>query len=76
MLRFGIDLGGTKTEGAILDGDGCERFRERVATDATSYPAVLAGIVSPETGNPLDDPLDPVAAAHHLFAHAHRPCPP
>jgi fructokinase len=44
MLRFGIDLGGTKTEGAILGADGHERFRERVATDATSYTAVLAGI--------------------------------
>jgi fructokinase len=44
MLRFGIDLGGTKTEGAILGADGHERFRERVATDATSYTAVLAGV--------------------------------
>lgn len=44
MLKFGIDLGGTKTEGAILDGDGRERFRERVATDASSYQAVLAGV--------------------------------
>ncbi|MFO1362214.1 MAG: ROK family protein [Burkholderiales bacterium] len=44
MLRFGIDLGGTKTEGAILDGDGRERFRERVPTDPSSYEAVLAGV--------------------------------
>ncbi|HSD41573.1 MAG TPA: ROK family protein [Burkholderiales bacterium] len=44
MLRFGIDLGGTKTEGAILDADGRERFRERVATDASSYVSVLTGI--------------------------------
>jgi fructokinase len=44
MLRFGIDLGGTKTEGAILDGDGRERFREREATDSSSYEAVLAGV--------------------------------
>jgi fructokinase len=44
MLKFGIDLGGTKTEGAILDGDGRERFRERVATDSSSYAAVLAGV--------------------------------
>jgi len=43
-LRFGIDLGGTKTEGVILDPDGRERFRERVPTDASSYDAVLAGI--------------------------------
>jgi fructokinase len=44
MLRFGIDLGGTKTEGVVLDGDGRERFRERVPTDPSSYDAVLAGI--------------------------------
>ena len=44
MLRFGIDLGGTKTEGVILDADGRERFRERLATNATSYMAVLTGI--------------------------------
>lgn len=44
MLRFGIDLGGTKTEGAILDADGDVAFRERIATDPSSYPEVLAGI--------------------------------
>ena len=46
MLRFGIDLGGTKTEGAILDPDGSVIFRERIATDPSSYEAVLAGIES------------------------------
>jgi fructokinase len=44
MLRFGIDLGGTKTEGVILDSEGRERFREREATDPSSYEAVLAGV--------------------------------
>jgi fructokinase len=43
-LRFGIDLGGTKTEGAILDADGRELFRERVTTDPSSYATVLGGI--------------------------------
>jgi fructokinase len=43
MLRLGIDLGGTKTEGVILE-DGRETFRERAATDASGYEAVLAGI--------------------------------
>jgi fructokinase len=43
-LRFGIDLGGTKTEGVILDPYGHETFRERAATDASGYEAVLAGI--------------------------------
>jgi fructokinase len=44
MLRFGIDLGGTKTEGVVLDAEGHARFRERVATDSSSYDAVLAGV--------------------------------
>jgi fructokinase len=44
MLRFGIDLGGTKTEGVVLEDDGSERFRERLATDPSSYDAVLAGV--------------------------------
>ncbi len=44
MQRFGIDLGGTKTEGVVLDGDGRARYRERVATDPSSYQAVLAGV--------------------------------
>jgi fructokinase len=34
MWRFGIDLGGTKIEGCVLDGDGAVRFRERIATEA------------------------------------------
>ena len=44
-LRFGIDLGGTKTEGIILDAAGKTRFRERVPTDASGYHRVLDGIV-------------------------------
>jgi fructokinase len=44
VRRFGIDLGGTKTEGVILDADGREAFRERAATDSSSYRAVLGGI--------------------------------
>ena len=44
MLRCGIDLGGTKTEGVILDAGGREVFRERVATDSSSYETVLGGI--------------------------------
>ncbi len=44
MLRFGIDLGGNKTEGVILDGAEGELFRERVPTDASDYDAVLGGV--------------------------------
>ncbi len=40
-LRLGIDLGGTKIEGLVLDGEGTELVRERVATPAGDYPATL-----------------------------------
>jgi fructokinase len=43
-LRFGIDLGGTKTEGVVLDAAGREILRERAPTDASRYEAVLDGI--------------------------------
>jgi len=43
-LRFGVDLGGTKTEGVILDGERREVWRERTPTDASSYDAVLSGV--------------------------------
>ncbi|HEY4415803.1 MAG TPA: ROK family protein [Verrucomicrobiae bacterium] len=33
MFRIGIDLGGTKIEGVILDPDGKELFRKRIATE-------------------------------------------
>jgi fructokinase len=35
MIRMGIDLGGTKIEGLVLDGDGRELFRRRVETQAS-----------------------------------------
>jgi fructokinase len=46
MLRFGIDLGGTKTEGAILDATGAVVLRERIPTDATSYESVVDGVAA------------------------------
>lgn len=33
MFRIGIDLGGTKIEGIVLDPEGRELFRQRVATE-------------------------------------------
>ncbi len=33
MFRIGIDLGGTKIEGVVLDADGKEVFRKRIATE-------------------------------------------
>src|SRR5271170_1101137 len=32
MFRIGIDLGGTKIEGIVLDGQGKELFRRRIET--------------------------------------------
>jgi fructokinase len=44
-MRFGIDLGGTKTEIIALADDGNELLRRRVATPRGDYPATLAAIV-------------------------------
>ena len=45
MLRIGIDLGGTKTEGAVMDADGKILFRERRPTPAAQgYEAILNNI--------------------------------
>ena len=44
-LALGIDLGGTKTEAIVLDVQGAERWRQRVATpSAQGYDAVLAAL--------------------------------
>lgn len=44
-MRIGIDLGGTKIEGLVLDKGGIERERLRVATPAGSYEESLEAIV-------------------------------
>lgn len=45
-FRIGIDLGGTKTEGIVLDADGKQLFRERRPTpQADGYEAVINNIV-------------------------------
>lgn len=45
MLRIGIDLGGTKTEGVAMDADGIILFRERRPTPAAQgYEAILNNI--------------------------------
>ncbi len=46
MLALGIDLGGTKTEAALLDGAGVVRWRQRVATPGGDYGATLNTVVS------------------------------
>ncbi len=48
--RLGIDLGGTKTEVVVLDPDQRPVYRERVATPADSYDAILATIADRVTG--------------------------
>lgn len=45
MIRFGIDLGGTKIEILALDESGSECYRQRVATPHGSYVETLDAIV-------------------------------
>ena len=44
-MRIGIDLGGTKTEGAVLGDDGVFLERHRMPTPTTDYVAICAVIV-------------------------------
>lgn len=46
MIRIGIDLGGTKIEGVVLDEQGVELLRQRVATPEGDYQGTLAAIKS------------------------------
>lgn len=45
-MRIGIDLGGTKTEVAVLDDRGAFRLRRRVPTPAGDYRAGIATIAA------------------------------
>jgi fructokinase len=45
-LRMGIDLGGTKIEGLVLDDKGRELARERIPTPSGAYPATLQALAS------------------------------
>ncbi|HEY0835118.1 MAG TPA: ROK family protein [Azospirillum sp.] len=45
MIRIGIDLGGTKTEGIALDSGGNQIARRRVPSPRGDYPATLRTIV-------------------------------
>jgi fructokinase len=44
-MRIGIDLGGTKIEGLVIDKAGTEKARLRVPTPATSYEQGIEAIV-------------------------------
>ncbi len=43
-MKIGIDLGGSKIEGLVLEADGRELSRRRVATPANDYQAIIATI--------------------------------
>ena len=41
-----MDLGGTKIEAVVLDGQGASLWRERVATPAGNYRAILSAVAA------------------------------
>ncbi|SDE30000.1 ROK family protein [Rhodospira trueperi] len=43
-VRLGIDLGGTKIEGLVLDGAGTERARRRIPTPRGNYAATVSAV--------------------------------
>jgi fructokinase len=45
-FRIGIDLGGTKIEGAAIDVSGSVHFRRRIATPMQDYPATIGAIIA------------------------------
>ena len=45
-FRIGIDLGGSKIEGAVIDAQGVIRVRRRIPTPAGDYCGTVAAIVS------------------------------
>ena len=46
MMRFGVDLGGTKIEIVALDEQGAERHRQRIATPFDDFSATLTALVN------------------------------
>jgi fructokinase len=46
LPAIGVDLGGTKIEAVVLDGQGASLWRERVATPAGDYCATLASVAA------------------------------
>ena len=45
-LRIGIDVGGTKIEGAVIDDSGTVQLRRRTSSPAGDYQATIAAIVA------------------------------
>jgi fructokinase len=46
MPRIGVDLGGTKIEGVVLDDDGAIRVRRRVPTPGGDYDATVDAVAA------------------------------
>ncbi len=46
MLRIGIDLGGTKIEGVVMDAEGALLKRIRIASPSDSYASVLDALAA------------------------------
>ncbi|MFP4611641.1 MAG: ROK family protein, partial [Thiohalophilus sp.] len=44
-MRIGIDMGGTKIEGILLDEQGAEQTRQRIDTPRNDYPATVQAII-------------------------------
>ena len=59
-LRLGIDLGGTKIEGIVLDADGAERCRERIQTPQGDYESTLDAVA--DLVARLESEVDPVCS--------------
>ena len=59
-MRIGIDLGGTKIEGIVLDDSGRERARVRVATPRPSTPSRVTRPASPKP-KPASKKSEPAA---------------
>lgn len=63
MYRLGIDLGGTKIEGVVLDPKGHEQFRKRVATEQDKgYDTIVGNIAAL-----YDELVDAIGGADHTF---------
>jgi fructokinase len=55
MMRIGIDLGGTKIEGIVMDSSGATLVQRRIATPSREgYDAIVSGIVGLTKGLELE----------------------
>ena len=45
-MRIGIDLGGTKIEGVLLDASGSVVTRQRIGTPKNDYDGTIAAVIA------------------------------